>query len=311
MASFFGFIGGVLTLLFWLAVILVVVALLGYNKLRKLSEDIREAWSNIGVVGKKQVSLINQLIDVVKGYQESEKLVMLKVSDDLSTAASVANLHQQSGMVLSAVNGMAQRFPDLKSNEQYQRLIDSIQKCEEQLEDARQSYNSAVKKYNTHRSSIPHVLYATTIGFKVAPYLEFQADHSMNAAPMQSFTADEDGERLNALLGAAGASAKKVGALALSGGKELATKAIEGGKVLVDTAQEKAKQLAEERERRTAAQQYHYLDKDKNPAGPVSRGELQRLFADAKITADTMVLPAGSTQWVKYEQIAEQAVEQA
>jgi len=169
-------------------------------ELRGLSEDIREAWSDIGVVGKKQVSLINQLIDVVKGYQESEKLVVLKVSEDVSTANAVASMQQQqSGLVMTSVSSLAKKFPELKSKEQYMQLIDSIQKCEEHLESTRQTYNAMVKYYNTHRSSIPHVFYANALKFNKAPYLEFQGgDQIMDIGSMKNFSADDDGERLNA-----------------------------------------------------------------------------------------------------------------
>lgn len=229
----FGFIGGLIQLLLVVGVVVAIIAFLGYNTLRALSESIREGWSNIGVVGKKQVSLVNQLIDVVKGYQESEKLVMLKISDDVSSAGQLAQLSQQSSMVLSAVGGMAQKFPELKANEQYQRLIDSIQTCEAQLEAARQKYNAAVKAYNTTRSSIPHVFYASTLGFSSAPYLEFDgATPVLEVGAMKSFSSDDDGERLNLLLGQAGNKLLQAG-----------TKALEGGRAIAETAQEKIKQI--------------------------------------------------------------------
>jgi len=304
MADFFSFLGTILQLLVLGVVILAVVALIGYNRLRSLSEIIREAWSNIGVMSKKQVSLVNQLIEVVKGYQESEKLVMLKVSDD-STAASVAKLHEQSSLVLSTVSGLVQRFPELKANEQYQRLIDSIQDCEAQLETARLIYNESVRTYNTQRSSIPHVFYATTIGFKVAPYLEFNGNEQVgDMGLLKTFSSDDDGERLQALLGAASSSAKKI-----------ASKALEGGKTFVDSAQEKVKQLADERANRAAnlppipppkapdPPRYHYLDKDRKPMGPVPLNELQRLLSAADINGETLVLPTGGIEWISYEQL--------
>ncbi len=159
MTAIVNFIEGLLQLVIFVAIVIGVIAFFGYNKLRALSESIKEAWSNIGVAGRKQASLINQLIDVVKGYQESEKLVMLKVSEDMSSTANVAQMYQQFGMVLSSVNGLAEKFPELKANEQYQRLIDSIQSCESQLEAARANYNRAVRDYNTARSSIPTVFF--------------------------------------------------------------------------------------------------------------------------------------------------------
>lgn len=239
----FGFLGGLIKFAIFLAIIVGGIAFFGYNTLRALSEAIRESWSNIGVVGRKQASLVNQLIDVVKGYQESEKLVILKVSDDMTSANNVAQLHQQSGMVLSTVNGMARNFPELKSNEQYQRLIDSIQSCEAQLESARQGYNRRVKDYNTKRSSIPTVFYATTLGFKAASYLEFDSDtKSSDMGTMKTFTCDDDGERLNALLGQAGNKLLDFSSKAIEVGKEVTQKAVEGGKAIAERTQEKIRE---------------------------------------------------------------------
>lgn len=235
MGGIFDFILGIFQFLIFVIVIVAAIAFWGYNTLRSLSENIRECWSNIGVVGKKQVSLVNQLIDVVKGYQESEKLVMLKVSDDVSSANQIAQLHQQSSMVLSAVGGMAQKFPELKANDQYQRLIDSIQTCEAQLEAARQKYNSSVKLYNVARSSIPHVFYASTLGFKNAPYLEFDgATPALEVGAMKSFINDDDGERINMLLGQAGSKILAVG-----------NRALENSKLIADVAHGKITQIAE------------------------------------------------------------------
>ncbi len=212
-----------------------------YNNLRKLAEFIKEAWSNIGVVGRKQVSLINQLIDTVKGYQESEKLVMLKISDDMSSAGSVSQMQQQSGMVLSTVSGMARDFPDLKSNGQYQRLIDSIQKCEDQMEAARKSYNQCIRDYNLTRTSIPTVFFAQTLGFMKASFLEFDGSgESGENATMKQFTTDDDGERLNALLGKAGSKLIDISSKAIDAGKDATGKAIEAGKLYTKKTQNTA-----------------------------------------------------------------------
>ncbi len=253
-STIFNFFVGLLQLALFVVIVLGVVAFFGYNKLRELSESIKEAWSNIGVAGRKQASLINQLIDVVKGYQESEKLVMLKVSEDMSNAASVAQMYQQSGMVLSSVNGLAEKFPELKANQQYQRLIDSIQACESQLERARNQYNSSVRGYNTARSSIPTVFYAPILGFKAAPYLEFEGnDQVMDMGSLKSFSADDDGERLNALLGKAGGKLLEVSGRTLEAGKSVAQKALEGGKVLAEKTQERISEIRDERQGKAVA----------------------------------------------------------
>ncbi len=201
-----------LSFIFWLVVIVVAVfgilALKGYNGLRLLSENVKEAWSNIGVSVRKQASLINQLISVVSSHAEGEKLVMLKVSEDASLGA-VQQMHQQGGMMLSAVNGLAQRFPDLKSNTQYLSLMQSINEVENQLEQQRQGYNAATKKYNVQRTSIPHVFYSKLLGFGPAPYLDFDGASERDTGAMQNFASD-DGERINQLLGKAGTAVREV-----------------------------------------------------------------------------------------------------
>ncbi|MDR2187188.1 MAG: LemA family protein [Azonexus sp.] len=240
MSTIFDFFIGLIQFVVVIAVIIGVIAFFGYNKLRGLAESIKEAWSNIGVVGRKQASLINQLIDVVKGYQESENTVMLKVSEDMTNASSVAQMHQQSGMVLSSINGLAEKFPKLKADQQYQRLIDSIQACESQLESARAKYNSSVRAYNTVRSAIPTVFYAPILGFKAAPYLEFEGNTQvMDMGSLKSFSGDDNGERINVLLGKAGDKLLEVSSRTIEAGKIAAQKAVEGGKALADRTQEK------------------------------------------------------------------------
>lgn len=220
-----------LSFIFWTVVILVGVlaflAFRGYNGLRLLSENVKESWSNIGVTVRKQASLINQLISVVSSYAEGEKLVMLKISEDASLG-TLQQMHQQSGIVLSAVNGMAQRFPDLKANGQYTTLMNSIQAVENQLEQQRQNYNAATKAYNVRRTSIPDVFYSKLLGFGEAPYLDFDGASEKDSGTLKNFVTD-DGERLNQLLSHAGnrvlEASQQAGNVALAQGKQLAAAA--------------------------------------------------------------------------------------
>lgn len=310
--SVFGFIGTILTLLFWAVVVLAVFAFLGYNRLRHLSESIREGWSNIGVVGRKQASLINQLIEVVKGYQESEKLVMLKIAEDVSSSASIQQMYQQSGIVLSAASGIAQRFPELKADTQYSRLVDSIQACEKDLQASRQIYNQQVKSYNVHRSSIPTVFFASVVGFKEAPYLEFAGNEQItDIGKLQTFSSDSDGERLNALLGVAGSKALELGSKAAQIGRDVASKAAEGGRQLADTARGSTYKSENGESLDIALPpppppppipkvSLYYLGKDRQTIGPVSASELSRMKNLGHISPDTLVVELGEKNWKPY-----------
>jgi Uncharacterized conserved protein len=211
-----------------LLVLLLLLAVASYNALQKLAQDVREKASNAQVAISKKLALINQLIDVVKNYQEGEQLVQLKVSQDVS-ATDLASSYQQSGTVLATVQGIAEKFPNLKANEQYHRLVDSIQHCEQNIQESREKYNHAVKEYNTKRLRIPTVFMARAMGFPEAPYLQFDVSGMNEITSLQDFKTD-DGERLQQLFTGAG---NKIAGLATQAGK--------AGKELVDKVKESQK----------------------------------------------------------------------
>jgi LemA protein len=220
-------------LLLFLLIGVAAIAVTSYNALQKLGQDVREKASNIQVSISKKLTLINQLIDVVKNYQESEQLVQLKISQDAS-AANLTSSYQQSGAVLAAVQGMADKFPNLKANEQYHRLVDSIQHCESNIQDCRENYNRAVKEYNTKRSKIPVVFFAKSMGFPEAPYMQFDLSGMNAVTTLQEFKTD-DGERLQQLFSGAGNKIAGIATQAGKAGKEL-------GKDLVEKIRELPKE---------------------------------------------------------------------
>ena len=90
MSGFFSF----LVSLFWwtlcIAIILGIIALRAYNRLQALGQRLREASSNTEVAVSRKLSLINQLIDVVRNYQDFEQFTHLKVSGNNTDSLSQA-----------------------------------------------------------------------------------------------------------------------------------------------------------------------------------------------------------------------------
>lgn len=267
-----------------IGVALAVMAVWGYNTLRRAAENVREAQSNIDIALRKKVSLVNQLGDVAAKYSDRESAVMLKVSQD-TTAAATQQLYQQTGTVLSTIHGLAQKFPELRASEQYSNLAGAIEKSENDLQEARLRCNAAIKDYNTKRSSLPHALWAGFLGFRPARYLELDTVESADAAVQKQIISD-DGDRLNELLG-------KAGTRVLGATKTIASQ----GKLIAEKA---ATRVQSELSALQAGPVYHYLDGAKVPKGPVSRQELDALFQSGEITADTDVLESGSQTWGKY-----------
>lgn len=272
------FLSGLFWLLVWLAVILGVIAFMSYNKLQSHAQTIRERSSNIQVAVSKKLSLLNQLIDVVKNFQESEQFTHLKIAQDNSTTG-LNSAYQQSGAVLTSLQGVADRFPKLKANEQYHRLIDSIQGCESEIQGQRERYNVAVREYNTVKLSIPTIFVAGMLGFSTAPYLEFDVSGVAEPGHLKNFRTD-DGERLQQLLSSAGGQI--VGA-----SKMLVSQATQASKLAVETIRDKTQ----------SSPDFFYQIPGGVPAGPVKLQTLIDQVKSGHLPNELQVAEVGSPTW--------------
>lgn len=272
---------GFIQFLFFIALILGGIALFSYNKLQTLAQEVKEKSSNVQVVISKKLSLINQMIDLVKNYQEGEQLTYLKISQDNSTAAMM-QAYSQSGLLLTSLQGLADRFPNLRASEQYHRLGNNIEHCEADIQSARQTYNAAVKGYNAIRLSIPAVFVARFLGFSEAPYLEFDLSSMKDVTSLKEFKTD-DGQRLEQLI--TGAGNQLIGAT----------------RTLVGQAGQIGKALTEKIVDQPEAKQYFYMAQGSTPKGPVPHAQLGALSVAGDINAATLIAEVGSQDWVPYE----------
>lgn len=180
-----------------------------YNKLQHANQEVKEKGSNIQIALSKKISLINQLIGVVKNYGEYEQFTNFRISSDTG-AAGMAAAYRESTTTLMAIQAAAQRFPQLKADSQYGRLVDSIQACENNIQTYRLMYNNVVKTYNLICLSVPTVFVARTLGFPPASYLEFDTSGLAKENSLRDFKTD-DGERLNRFLGPANGGVANAG----------------------------------------------------------------------------------------------------
>jgi LemA protein len=165
-----------------------------YNRLRVLSEGVKRAQSNLVGELRKRASLVNQLIDVCKGYGDHEKLTHLTVSAAVQADADPANIARASNNVLAGVNVIADRFPELKANETYRTLMLQLETIENALQVKREALNATVEGYNRVRAAFPAVLIAAQIGFPEAPY--FSTDEA--GLDTDAMFKTDDGEILRA-----------------------------------------------------------------------------------------------------------------
>ncbi|MDO5288747.1 MAG: LemA family protein [Pseudomonadota bacterium] len=293
MQALWDFIVTVFWILLVIAVVMGFIALRKYNRLQALAQNVRAQSSNAQVAISKKLNLVNQLIDLVKSFQESEQLTHLKISQDANSAA-LAEAYNQSGTVLASIQSLAERFPKLRASEQYHRLVDSVQGCEDDIQAKRQGYNEAVRIYNTERLAIPTVFIARLIGFGNAPYMEFDHSGVQEASSLKTFQT-ADGERLQELLSQAGSRVAGTS-------RALAAQAADAGRLL----QSKVKEMTENTPAPAGAglpnnsdtPRYFCLPAGGVPQGPYTRAQIQAMLDKGEITPDTQANELnGNGQW--------------
>ena len=176
---------------FFIVVIIGCILAYIYNKQKKLGQTVKEANSNVLTVIQKRADLVNKLMDIAKEYGNHEKLIHIKLSDNL------VDTFKESNAAIANVNAMANNYPELKANSSYQQLMLQINEIENELQNKREQYNFYSKEYNSCRLQVPVVFVADMLGFKEAPY--FDLDHLQK---IKEFKTD-DGEMLKEVLSTA------------------------------------------------------------------------------------------------------------
>jgi LemA protein len=177
----------------------VILAIKSYNGLQGMGQEVKENHSNIMAAMKKRSDLINQLISVVSGYADHEKLAQITISNNQTAITEAAGLYQQGSNALGRIQAIAASFPELKANVSYQMLIGEISKVEDALQERREKYNAIVRRYNSTRVQFPHALWAAKLGFPEAPY--FDVENADDLKNLQNFKTD-DGAMLRQVVSA-------------------------------------------------------------------------------------------------------------
>ncbi len=150
----------------------------GYNQLVSLQQSIQGAWAQVQNQLQRRNDLIPNLVNTVKGYATHEQAVFEAVANARSRLLAAGTRDEQieaaQGLnsALGRLLAIAEQYPQLKANEQFNRLSDELAGTENRIAVERMRFNDAVRSYNTYRNSIPTVLYASWLGFKEEKYFE-------------------------------------------------------------------------------------------------------------------------------------------
>ena len=176
-----------------LALTLVALSVSGcsYNRLISLRVAIDGAWAQVENQLQRRNDLIPNLIEVTKGYAAHEKEIFEAVANARARLLAAGTRDEQieaanqvSG-ALGRLLAIAERYPDLKANEQFARLSDELAGTENRIAVERKRYNDTVQEYNTYVKKLPQALYAGMLGFGAQKY--FEVPESAQQVPKVQF----------------------------------------------------------------------------------------------------------------------------
>lgn len=195
---------GLLSGLLIVGAVILVLGLMftsGYNRLVAADEAVNSAWAQVQNVYQRRLDLIPNLVETVKGYAAHERQTLQGVVD---ARAKVTQIHLSQEMLnnpqlfdqfqkvqgelsgaLSRLLVVAERYPDLKANQNFLALQNQLEGTENRITVERMRFNEAARKYNTMRRGFPNSLIAALGGFGKKTY--FQSEPAAEKAPVVKF----------------------------------------------------------------------------------------------------------------------------
>ena len=160
-----------------------------YNGLVRLRNHCRESWAGIDTELKRRYELIPNLVNTVQAYAAHEREVLLRVTEArtraLESTGSPASQAAHESELIGAMKqffAVAERYPQLKTNENFFGLQKELANTEDRIAAARRFYNGNVRDYNTRREIFPSSLVAGALGFKPEEFFEIE-DSTVRVPP--------------------------------------------------------------------------------------------------------------------------------
>jgi LemA protein len=170
----------------------------GVNTIPTQEERARAAWSEVLNQYQRRSDLIPNLVETVKGYAQQERDVLIQVTEARAKATQVKvdastltdpeafkrfqDAQAQLSGVLGRLLAISERYPDLKSNQNFLTLQAQLEGTENRVAVARRDYIEAVRVYNTELRTFPGIIWATVL--------------YRNNKPMETFTVNEEQMRV-------------------------------------------------------------------------------------------------------------------
>ena len=163
----------------------------GYNNVIAMDENVKSKWAQVENQLKRRYDLIPNLVETVKGYAQHEKEIFENIAQARTQyfqAKDVKSQIQSANMLEGALSRLLllqERYPDLKANQSFLRLQDSLEGTENRIAVERKRYNDSVQALNTYIRTIFGRFYAMLAGVSPADYYEIPEGEK--AAPKVKF----------------------------------------------------------------------------------------------------------------------------
>lgn len=195
------------TIILLIVIVVIVGACFGgcsaYNGMVTTQETATTALANVQASYQRRADLIPNLAKTVQAYAKHEKSTFTEVTQARAAASQikldVGNLTPEKVKQFEKAQGdlsqalgklmvVAERYPELKANENFHSLQIQLEGTENRINEARQKYNEAVQAYNVDIRRFPNSIFAAAFGFE--RMTKFEASAAAQQAPQLNFDND-------------------------------------------------------------------------------------------------------------------------
>ena len=173
-------------------VVIVLIAIIIFNRLIRQRNVVREGWSGIDVQLRRRTDLVPNLVQTVQAYAAHERSLFEEVTKRRAGSIAASDVGGQAAAEralagsLGRLMAVAEAYPQLKADKNFLELQTQLAEIEDQIQMARRYYNGAVRNLNISIQAFPGVLVARPLGFREEPFFELE-DRAQAAAPQIAF----------------------------------------------------------------------------------------------------------------------------
>ena len=176
----------------------------GINNIPTYDEQVKAAWAQVENQYQRRADLVPNLVETVKGFAEQERETLTSVIEARSKATSIQvdesilnnpeklqQFQQAQGELSSALSrlmAVSERYPDLKSNQNFLALQSQLEGTENRISVARRDFIQAVQRYNTELRTFPGRIWHSLMYGDMEPHANFEATaENAEQAPQVQF----------------------------------------------------------------------------------------------------------------------------